>query len=346
VFTSFHSPLKEKSKTPAKHRHKMARIAFEKINSKITTDPYEIKQDKKTYTYQLLDFLKSKYPAARFTLILGTDCINEFAKWKKYKYILKNANIIAAKRKNYRIDKNLDFKFTLLPCSFDETASAHIRHNILVSGKIPRQIPEKVSKYIIKNNFYGLDIHKWLKKNISPGRYNHTLHAAALAYKLAQIHGTDTLTAVKTALLHDCAKGINAARLMEYAIENKIKVPNLRLIVKNQPSILHSFVSANIAAKIFKVKDHEILNAIITHTLGSFDMSKLAKIIYIADAASTDRTFKAASVIRKTAFKDLDKAITMALKTKIAFVIENYRWLYPDTIHLWNRIITKRKQIL
>ena len=57
------------------------------------------------------------------------------------------------------------------------------------------------------------------------------------------------------------------------------------------PEILHGPVGAWIAEHEFNITDEDILNAIRFHTTGRAGMSKLEKIIYIADMIEPNRTF-------------------------------------------------------
>ncbi|MGN1057797.1 MAG: bis(5'-nucleosyl)-tetraphosphatase (symmetrical) YqeK, partial [Candidatus Avelusimicrobium sp.] len=123
----------------------------------------------------------------------------------------------------------------------------------------------------------------------------------------------------------------------------KIRVPFFDDICKQEPSLLHSFVSRWIAQNHFGVKDKDVLTAISEHTLGSLKMSTLSKILFVADISSKDRKYKDAFLIRNLALQDLDKALLYAANRKLLFTIDSQKWLCPLGIDLWNHLIKQEK---
>lgn len=125
------------------------------------------------------------------------------------------------------------------------------------------------------------------------------------------------LPAIETAaLLHDCGK-------------NSKEKDN------------HSFMASKIAREKFAVKDRDILNAIRHHTYGNRRMSKFSKIIYIADISEPSRKFKEAKRIRKCAFKNLDRAMSLALSTKMKYVLSEKKPLSLEGVILYNKLLKK-----
>lgn len=160
-------------------------------------------------------------------------------------------------------------------------------------------------------------IKNYLKKHITKKRYIHTLNITKLALKLAKRHGVKKLSAIEiAALLHDCVKD-----------------------TKKKTS--HSFLAAKIAREKFSVKDRDILNAIRQHTYGSRIMSKFSKIIYIADISEPSRKFKEAKHIRRCAFKNLDRAMALALSTKMKYVLNEKKPLSLEGVILYNNLLKR-----
>jgi nicotinate-nucleotide adenylyltransferase len=342
VFPSYLTPLKETHFASASKRFEMAKMVFEKISRKIIVHPYEINQNKKTYTHQTINWLKKKYPRSKLHLLIGSDCLANFKKWRKYNYIIENSTLLVAKRKGFISGLKTDFNVKTIPAVFDKISSTDIRHKILLTGKIPLEIPHIIRKYISKHKLYASHWHKYLKKNLSHSRYIHTVASADLAVKLASLYKQNKTDASIAALLHDCAKKLNNKQLIEYVLENKLKIPMRESIILHHSAVLHSFVSADIAKKVFKITNKKILRAISLHTLGDSDMTIFDKIIYIADVASVDRKYGAAALVRKVAFKNLDKALKIALEAKLNHAIEKAKWLSLHSINLWNKLIEQR----
>ena len=78
--------------------------------------------------------------------------------------------------------------------------------------------------------------------------------------------------------------------------------------------------------------DKDIVNAVSYHTTGRAGMSTLEKIIYIADAVEPGRFYPGVEEIRAMAFKDLDMACYMSMKSTENFVKSAGKYLDPDTV--------------
>ncbi|MBN1620964.1 MAG: bis(5'-nucleosyl)-tetraphosphatase (symmetrical) YqeK [Endomicrobiales bacterium] len=179
----------------------------------------------------------------------------------------------------------------------------------------------------------------YLKQHLSKARFNHTLGTWRVARQLASKHKVSRDKIDIACLLHDAGKGLKNRQLIKYVKKAKMYLPYLKEIIKNNPSILHSFVSADIARKKFGVRDKEILKAISSHTIGSPCMNTLDKIVYLADITAPDRRYPLVKRLRWHASRDLDKAMRMALKNKIQHVIKNKKWLHPGAVESWNSFV-------
>ena len=79
--------------------------------------------------------------------------------------------------------------------------------------------------------------------------------------------------------------------------------------------LLNENAGVGLARDKFVVQDDDILNAILYHTTGRPDMSRLEKIIYIADYMEPSRK-QAEDLpdVRRLAFQDLDLTLVRILK--------------------------------
>jgi len=157
--------------------------------------------------------------------------------------------------------------------------------------------------------------------------------------ELSAKYGVPEEKAALAALLHDAGKGMTREAMVRYVKVNKVPVPHWEDVIKHNPSLLHSFISAHIAKKRFGITDHDVLEAISLHTVGSGRMSILAKIIYVADATTFDRRYSGVAGIRRQSRRNLDKAFSMTLANKILHVVNNKKWLNPDAVEAWNSTI-------
>lgn len=95
------NPLKEKkSLADAKKRFAQVKKAIGK-HSKIKVCDVEFKLPQPSYTIHTLEVLKKKYPKNKFTLIIGSDNLRLFHKWKNYEKILKDYRMYVYPRTGY-----------------------------------------------------------------------------------------------------------------------------------------------------------------------------------------------------------------------------------------------------
>jgi cytidyltransferase-like protein len=105
------------------------------------------------------------------------------------------------------------------------------------------------------------------------------------AVELSEIHGENRNSARLAALIHDISKDIDNVEQINLANKYKIEIDKISAA---QPSLLHGIIGSYIAKNNFGIIDREILNAIKYHTTGRANMSKLEKIIYLADYIEED----------------------------------------------------------
>lgn len=177
---------------------------------------------------------------------------------------------------------------------------------------------------------------KIMKARLKKSRYRHTLGVVETAKKLARIHDADEESAMNAAMLHDYGKYLKADELLSYAKAFGISLDETTL---ESPALLHGEVGAELVCKELDICDEDVLNAIRYHTYGRVGMSRLEKIIYIADAIEPGREYPGVDELRDLANEDLDKALKRAISDSIKFVVEKGHSLHYNTIKLWNDII-------
>lgn len=179
----------------------------------------------------------------------------------------------------------------------------------------------------------------YLKENLTESRFIHTMGVLETAEKLTHLYEEDITKARYAALLHDCGKNLSIQEQLEICNNSSIVLDDITL--KN-PSLLHSHAGAVIASKTIGIKDKDILDAIRYHTTGRENMTKLEKIIYLADYIEPNRIFKKVEELRKVAFgENLDKALLLSIENTINFIIERKQLIHIDTIKARNFLIMK-----
>lgn len=176
-----------------------------------------------------------------------------------------------------------------------------------------------------------------LIEDIGEKRYKHSLRVAQLAQNLAQIYDLDEEKAYMAGLIHDCAK-YNEEKYIE---KLNIDTSSYKITSLKDP-VLHSFLGAEVANKVYNISDKDILDAIKYHTTGKESMTSLEKIIFIADAIEPKRDFEGIDSIRDASRKDLDKTMLMLLDSNIIFLISKKASINPLSFEARNYLIEER----
>jgi len=161
-------------------------------------------------------------------------------------------------------------------------------------------------------------IRKTMEKTLDAKRFEHTLGVAYTASCLAMCHDEDIKSAELAGLLHDCAKCLDNTKKLKICKKHNIHVNKIE---SKNPFLLHAKVGSFLAMERYGVRDKDIINAILNHTTGRPGMTKLEKIIYIADYIEPNR--KQApnlSEIRRLAFQDLDQALINILEDTLSYL--------------------------
>ncbi len=175
-----------------------------------------------------------------------------------------------------------------------------------------------------------------LECRLSEHRLQHSLAVAQAARELAQIFGEDTELAYKTGLLHDYAKGIPAPELITMASDHDLIEDEIE---KKVPDLLHAPVGAWQLQTELGIEDPAVLEAVKVHTMGSLAMSKLDKIIFLADMIEPGRDYPGQQRLACLAGRDLDQAMLYGLDATIRYCLDQGRILHPRTILVRNHFL-------
>ena len=167
-----------------------------------------------------------------------------------------------------------------------------------------------------------------VRQTLSPKRFQHTMNVKNLAVRMAQHYGVDTEKAALAAILHDSAKELPRTELLQIMQDNAI----IKKGTQNRPEpVWHGICAAILAKTQWNVQDEEILSAIACHTTGKEDMSKLDKILFLADMTSAERDYPGVEELRSLEMRNLDKAMIQALKMTISFVEQKNAIADPES---------------
>lgn len=149
------NPLKNKQQLAGEyHRLEMVNLAIGEYH-KFKAIDIEFSMPKPSYTIDTLARLTEKYHTCQFNLIMGSDQLPTFHKWKNFRKILDDYQLLVYPRPG-----NVENPYTLNPhvqmmeSPLMELSSTYIRNSIKEKKDIHFFVPEKVYQYISDCNLY------------------------------------------------------------------------------------------------------------------------------------------------------------------------------------------------
>lgn len=320
-------------------RLRMAEMAVADIPGFRVLD-MEVLRDGTTYTIDTLRELQSARPDCHLTYIIGGDTLYKIETWHDYRDIAPLSDIAVIARAGTddtslrlqadRLAKEYGFRIWIVPGGESAISSSEIRRRIARGMPVSQELPPKVEQYIRKNGLYQDARIEKLKTALTPARFRHTLGVEEMAIRLAKRFDADADKAAEAALFHDCAK-------CAYSQEEMVRICEeagltLEENERDIAQIMHAPAGAVIARREYGVTDPEVLEAIRWHTTGRAGLSKLEKIVFLADAIEQYRKpYPGLEKIRELAKKDLDAAICQSARDTQAYVAARGLPLNPNT---------------
>jgi nicotinate-nucleotide adenylyltransferase len=114
----------------------------------------EFRLPKPSYTIDTLIYLKELYPAQQFVLIMGSDGLSTFHKWKNHSLIEEQYERYVYPRPGFEIKEEDHKGVTLFPAPQMEISSTFIRNAIKDGHNIRWYLPPRVYTYISEMHFY------------------------------------------------------------------------------------------------------------------------------------------------------------------------------------------------
>lgn len=316
---------------PAADRLRMVELAVSGRSGFRVLD-MEVKREGQTFTVDTLERLAAASPDDRLTFIVGADTLMLLETWRNFPRVAQLLSGIACaprpglpaeavERQRASLAERYGLSIALLDMAPIDISSTEVRHAVARGLPIHRLVPGRVAEYIRERALYLDPMLTRLQKALSRERYRHTLGVEQTAVRLAQLYGEDVEKARVAALLHDCARCLDSAE-MRRLIGERAGSATLR-------ALMHAPAGAALARQQYGIEDDQILSAIRWHTTGHDGMTKLEKIVYIADFIEPNRPdYPGLQELRDEAFRDLDRAVRLAAENAMRYV--RARGLHPD----------------
>lgn len=150
-----HNPLKQKNSLLHEH-HRLQMVALAiGDNNKMKASNIEFDLPQPSFTVNTLAYLKERYPDNDFVLIMGTDNLESFHKWKNYEEILKNYELYVYPRPCFSGGAlSTHNRVKLVNAPLMELSSTGIRNAIKDKKDVRYFVPHDVWEYIKEMHFY------------------------------------------------------------------------------------------------------------------------------------------------------------------------------------------------
>ncbi|MBN1952857.1 MAG: nicotinate-nucleotide adenylyltransferase [Bacteroidales bacterium] len=151
-----HNPLKKKESLLADHfRLEMVELAIGN-DYRFRICDIEFNMPRPSYTIDTLAYLSEKHPKNEFVLIMGSDSLAAFHKWKNFEQIIARYHrYIYPRQTDAAVDYKAHKNITLLEgAPMLEVSSSFIRSAISGKKDVRHFLPGPVYEYIEKYNLY------------------------------------------------------------------------------------------------------------------------------------------------------------------------------------------------
>ncbi|MGZ9762074.1 nicotinate-nucleotide adenylyltransferase [Mycoplasma sp. 394] len=317
---TFTSPFKSKTKLVKPYQKaEMIQLVLEE---KMQLCDFEIKRNNVSYTIDTVKYLRQKYPNDQLFLLIGSDNLPKLNKWKDIDIISQLTQITV-----FRRDKNINkinlkkYNGILLNNPFYDFASSDFKNGML------SHVDKKVLNYIQKD---GLYLEQIIHNSLSALRAKHSVATADFAVKLAKAHNYPAKDAYIAGLTHDIAKEWDVKRSLQAIKEFE---PDIK---EENPAFLHQICSYIWLKHGYMLQNQAILQAVRYHTQLHPNMSKLDKIIFVADKICQGRRFTGIQKIRDLALTNLDAGFKEVVKQTYDFNISKGVKFSNESLNLYN----------
>ena len=322
----------------------------------------ELHREGRSYTVDTVRELAALYPDDERIFLMGTDMFLSFDRWYKPEEIVRYVSLGMANRQTpsetekseilaqkEKLEQEMGATVYLTENDLIEISSSAVRL-LLRYGAGAEVLPEPVYREILRLNLYRAAddlrclseerLREEIRSLHKPRRLPHVEGCCELSVHLAEKWGADPNAAARAALLHDCTKILSASEQLILCRRYGILLDDFD---RQNESLLHAKTGAAVAAQIFG-ETPEVCEAIRWHTTGKAGMTKLQKILYLADMIEKTRSYPGVEELRKLAESDLEEAVLQALQRTVAFVREGGKPLHPDSLRAMEYELERKQQ--
>lgn len=273
------------------------------------------------YTADTIRILQAQYPAADLWWIIGADKLPTLQRWRDKEYLFAHCGFLVCPRTFSETSVEVPgARIRILDAEAITASSGQVVAALHAYDDAADLLPHDVSRYIALHGLYQPDyMPDLIRFKLSESRIRHTLGVRETAVELADRFGARMQAAAVAAILHDIAKALPLSEMQDVAKRWDLALPE---DILESGDLLHGPAGAAIAGHELGIRDPEILSAIACHTVGKPGMSKLEKILFIADAIEPNRRpYPGLEDLRRLVQTDLDAAVLASMRRTREYVL-------------------------
>lgn len=338
-----HKDLSPNSAT-AEQRLAMTALMADGLGPKAEVCELEYDREGKSYTADTLRQLRGIYPGDELWLLMGSDMFLTLQNWREPETILSLAGVAAFARTESG-GEMLKIQGDYLQKTFgarilivELPAIKAVSSTQLRAGEGWKELYPPVLGYILRHRLYGAhpdlaeltdgQLRACALSMVKAKRIAHILGTEEEAVKLAGRWGADPELARRAAILHDCTKYWSREEHLACCARYDVSLDELE---GKAEKLLHAKTGACVAKYVYG-QPQEVYDAIFYHTTGKGNMTKLEKILYLADYMEPNRDFEGVTDMRRLAYEDLDAAVLMGCEMSIAEMEQRGYEVHSNTL--------------
>lgn len=123
-------------------------------DDRLKASDIEFSLPKPSYTSHTLAYLKEKYPAYDFSIIMGSDSFQNLGKWKNAEAIIYHYPILVYERPGFPVENTVGANIQVMNAPLLEISATHIREAVQQGKSIKYLVPDSVEREILTNRFF------------------------------------------------------------------------------------------------------------------------------------------------------------------------------------------------
>jgi nicotinate-nucleotide adenylyltransferase len=123
-------------------------------NNRIKASDIEFGLPKPSYTIDTITYLKEKYPQHNFSIIMGSDGLQNLDKWKNASKLMQENPFYVYRRPGFEVIQQPVKKLIIVDAPLLEISATHIRELIRQQKSIRYLVPDSVIEELKQNNYY------------------------------------------------------------------------------------------------------------------------------------------------------------------------------------------------